>query len=121
MASAFDTLFQDTAVPTLQVWHGESFVRWPKGHAGSSGTVAGCLWTPDETAARDADRDAEQYVLSGVIQVPAAAAPLVGDVWIIGSEQYAAQSVSAEHGTLHCVTVKHVDKSQTSRHRGNFY
>jgi hypothetical protein len=121
MASAFDTMFGDSAVPALQVWHGESFVRWPKGHSGSSVTVAGCMWTPEETAQRDADQDGEQYVLTGVLQVPESASPIVGDVWIIGGEQYAAQSVSDVHATLHYVTLKHVNKQQTSRHRDGFY
>lgn len=120
MASAFDTLFEDVAVPALQVWHGESFVRWPKGYPGSSVTVVGCMWTPEETSMRDADRDGEHYVLTGVLQVPSSASPIVGDVWIIGGEQYAAQSVSDVHGSLHYVTVKRVDKQQTSRHRGDF-
>ena len=93
MASAFDTLFEDVAVPALQVWHGESFTRWPGGKSGSSVVVAGCMWTPEETAMRDADRDGEQY---------------------------AAQSVSDVHGSLHYVTVKRVDKQQTSRHRDGF-
>lgn len=121
MSSAFDTHFRDNALTALQTWHGESLVRWPGGNSGSAVTVEGCLWTPEETATRDADQDGDQAVFMGRIQVPSTASPVVGDTWIINDERYAAVSVSAPHGTLQTVVVKHVDKVQTSRHRGDYY
>lgn len=121
MASAFDTHFEDNALAALQTWHGESFVRWPKGHNGGSVTVTGCLWTPDETATRDADQDGDHIALRGVLQVPASSAPLAGDVWLINDLRYAAVSVSAPHGTLQNVSLQYTDKQTTSRHRDGFY
>lgn len=114
MASPFDSLFTRTAGAAIFAVHGRCVTRWPRDASADAEEVQ-AVWDPEDSGTLQLDRNAEEVILRGKLQVDACQEVYADDTWLIDELAYQVESIADPLGGLRTLVLTRTQTFNSTR------